>query len=209
MKSMLKTAWAVVLLSAGLSLAAPKPAIVQGPLLWTAEATFEHLQQIVYQPTEQSKPRRFWYLILTVNNNTGRDVEFYPQCDLMTESFQILPAGKRVPQEIFEIVATLYRDKYPLLESLATADNRILQGEDNARDIALIWSDFDSAAKNIKLFITGLSNETAVVNAPGAGDTSQKVYLRKTLELSYHLKGDAAWRSNSDIAYQGHQWVMR
>lgn len=206
---MLKTAWAVVLLSAGLSHAAPRPAIVQGPLLWTAEATFEHLQQIVYQPTEQSKPRRFWYLILTVNNNTGRDVEFYPQCDLMTESFQILPAGKRVPQEIFEIVATLYRDKYPLLESLATADNRILQGEDNARDIALIWSDFDSAAKNIKLFITGLSNETAVVNAPGAGDTSQKVYLRKTLELSYHLKGDAAWRSNSDIAYQGHQWVMR
>jgi len=209
MKSMLKTAWAVVLLSAGLSHAAPRPAIVQGPLLWTAETTFEHLQQIVYQPTEQSKPRRFWYLILTVNNNTGRDVEFYPQCDLMTEYFQILPAGKRVPQEIFEIVATLYRDKYPLLESLATADNRILQGEDNARDIALIWSDFDSAAKNIKLFITGLSNETAVVNAPGAGDTSQKVYLRKTLELSYHLKGDAAWRSNRDIAYQGHQWVMR
>jgi len=209
MKSMLKTAWAVVLLSAGLSHAAPRPAIVQGPLLWTAEATFEHLQQIVYQPTEKSKPRRFWYLILTVNNNTGRDVAFYPQCDLMTDSFEILPAGKRVPQEVFEIVATLYRDKYPFLESLSTTDNRILQGEDNARDIALIWSDFDSAAKNIKLFITGLSNETAVVNAPGAGGTSQKVYLRKTLELSYHLKGDAAWRSNSDIAYQGHQWVMR
>ena len=209
MKSMLKTACAVLLLSAVLSHAAPKPAIVQGPLLWTADATFEHLQQIVYQPSEQSKPRRFWYLILTVNNNTGKDIEFYPQYDLMTESFEILPAGKRVPQEIFEIVATLYRDKYPLLESTATADNRILQGEDNARDIALIWSDFDSGAKNVKLFITGLSNETAVVNAPGTGDTSQRVYLRKTLELRYHLKGDAAWRSNGDIVYQGHQWVMR
>ncbi len=209
MKSMLRTAWAVVLLPAVLSQAAPKPAIVQGPLLWTADATFEHLQQIVYQPSEQSKPRRFWYLILTVNNNTGKDIEFYPQCDLMTESFEILPAGKRVPQEIFEIVATLYRDKYPLLESMAAADNRILQGEDNARDIALIWSDFDSGAKNVKLFITGLSNETAVVNAPGRGDTSQRVYLRKTLELRYHLKGDAAWRSNGDIVYQGHQWVMR
>ncbi len=206
---MLKTAWAVVLLSAVLFHAAPKPAIVQGPLLWTADATFEHLQQIVYQPSEQSKPRRFWYLILTVNNNTGKDIEFYPQCDLMTESFEILPAGKRVPQEIFEIVATLYRDKYPLLVSLAAADNRILQGEDNARDMALIWSDFDSGAKNVKLFITGLSNETAVVNPPGTGDTSQRVYLRKTLELRYHLKGDAAWRSNSDIVYRGHQWVMR
>ena len=206
---MLRTAWAVVLLPAVLSQAAPKPAIVQGPLLWTADATFEHLQQIVYQPSEQSKPRRFWYLILTVNNNTGKDIEFYPQCDLMTESFEILPAGKRVPQEIFEIMATLYRDKYPLLESMAAADNRILQGEDNARDIALIWSDFDSGAKNVKLFITGLSNETAVVNAPGRGNTSQRVYLRKTLELRYHLKGDAAWRSNGDIVYQGHQWVMR
>ena len=209
MKSMLTTAWTIVLLSAVLSHAAPKPAIVQGPLLWTTDATFEHLQQIVYQPSEQSKPRRFWYLILTVNNNTGDDVEFYPQCDLMTESFEILPSGKGVPQEVFEILATRYRDKYPLLESLATADNRVLQGEDNARDIALIWSDFDSAVKNVKLFITGLSNETAVVDAPAAGGTPQRVYLRKTLELRYHLRGDAAWRSNSDIVYQGHQWVMR
>ena len=210
MKSSLSTAFVIILTVTMCSIAAaPKPAIIQGPLQWTADLTFENLAQIVYQPTEKSKPRRFWYTLLTITNNTGRDIDFYPKCDLMTDSFQIIPAGKLVPKEVFNIIASRHQSKYPLLIDMASANNRILQGEDNAVDMAVIWSDFDPQAKHVSLFITGLSNETAVVNAPGPEGTSQKVFLRKTLELTYHLKGGSLWRSNQDIALKDKTWVMR
>ena len=88
----------------------------------------------------------------------------------------------------------------------------MLEGEDNAKDIAIIWPDFDERVKNLKLFITGLSNETAVVDHPvskNAAGQPLKVYLRKTLEISYDLSGDPALRSSAKLTYKGKRWVMR
>jgi hypothetical protein len=87
-----------------------------------------------------------------------------------------------------------------------------LQGEDNARDIAIIWPDFDPQAKSISIFITGLSNEAAVVEHPVAKDEQGRplqVFLRKTLELSYKFRGDSALRSASEIVLEGQRWIMR
>ena len=77
----------------GLSMAAPKPAILQRPGQWTVEVKFEHPQQIV-MPWGDNLQSRFGYMILTVTNRTGRDVEFYPKCDLLTDTFQLVPAGR-------------------------------------------------------------------------------------------------------------------
>ncbi len=102
--------------------------------------------------------------------------------------------------------------RYPFLESLEKAGNKILQGEDNTKDIAIIWPDFDAQAQNIKVFITGLSNETAAIDHPIAKDktgTPAKVFLRKTLELSYKLRGDTALRSDVKVTYKGKRWIMR
>ncbi len=212
MKTLISRTFILVVLFSAVCGAAPQPAIVQGPKLWTVNVEFEPLRQIMYQPTEHAKPRRFWYTILTISNHTKQDIEFYPQCDLMTETFQILPAGKLVPPEIFHLIKARHSSRYPLLESLRAVGSRILRGEDNARDIAIIWSDFDPQAKNVKLFVSGLSNETAVVHLPSSADASipaKTAYLRKTLELNYHLKGDSVWRNDEDIAFKGKNWVMR
>lgn len=211
MKTLVFRTFFVLVLFAAISGAAPEPAVVQGPNLWTAEVEFQPLRQFMYQPTEHVKPRRFWYTIITVLNRTNRDIEFYPQCDLMTETFQILPAGKLVPPQVFQGIKTRHAAQYPLLESLREVDSRILQGEDNARDIAIIWSDFDPQAKNVKLFISGLSNETAILRLPSADASvpEKTAFLRKTLELSFHLKGDSVWRADEDIAFTGKKWVMR
>ena len=59
---------------------------------------------------------------------------------------------------------------------------------------------------------TGLSNETAVIDHPVAKDQAgrpKKVYLRKTLELSYNLTGDPAFRSDARLIFNGKRWVMR
>lgn len=188
-------------------LSAPEPAVIQGAGLWTADVRFEPLRQMVYQPTETAKPRRFWYTILTIENHTGQDIDFFSKCDLMTDTFQILPAGKLVPKAVFEQIKTRHQRKYPLLQYLPKVKSQILQGEDNAIDVAIIWSDIDPQSKGIKLYVAGLSNETAAVDVPGAENA--KIFLRKTLELSFQLRGESVWRADSDIVFKGKRWVMR
>ncbi len=203
--------WAVTAYTS-LSLGAPEPAIVPAPGQWTVDVEFTHPQQIVLRIGPNNQPIRFWYTILTLTNHTGNDVDFYPKCDLMTDSFQILPAGRGVTPAVFEQIRTRHRGKYPFLEALDKAGNKILEGEDNAKDIAVIWTDFDPQATSIKLFITGLSNETAVVPYPIQkvdSGTPQQVFLRKTLELSYDLKGDPSLRADTSLTYKGKRWIMR
>jgi hypothetical protein len=158
----------------------------------------------------------------TLTNKTNHDVDFYPKCELMTDTFEIIPAGEGTSAAVFEQIKRRHQGRYPFLESQDTAGNKILQGEDNMKDIALIWPDFDSPrlseskpgaqAKGIKVFIAGLSNETVAIDHPTAKDQTGKpvkVYLRKTLELSYKLRGDATFRSDARLIYEGQRWVMR
>ena len=196
---------------ASLSLAAPKPAIVQRPGQWTLEIRYEHPQQIVL-PGGPNGESRFWYMILTVTNRTGQDVEFYPKCDLMTETFQVVPAGRGVPPVVFERIRQRHQGVYPFLESAQTVNSRLLEGEDNAKDIAVVWQDFDPQATSFQVFISGLSNETAVVSHPVAVDNTGRpipVYLRKTLELAYGLRGDPTLRPSAEVVYKDFDWVMR
>jgi len=212
MKSFIYGTLVVWALMAGVCAAAPEPAIVPGRMDWTVDVTFEHPQQIMLRSGGRGKARRFWYTIITLTNKTGNDVDFYPNCDLMTDTFHVIPAGRNTPTGVFKGIKRRYQRKYPFLEPLDKAGNMMLEGEDNAKDIAIIWPDFDAQVKNITLFITGLSNETAAIDHPVAKDAAGKpvkVYLRKTLELSYSLSGDPALRSYARLAYKGKRWIMR
>lgn len=212
MKDFVYRVAAILAVMACASLAAPEPAIVQGPYEWTVDVTFEHPQQIILQLSGDKEPRRYWYMIITLTNKTNHDVDFYPKCELMTDTFEIIPAGKDTSAAVFEQIKRRHQGRYPFLESLEKTDNRILQGEDNMKDITVIWPDFDLQAKGIKVFIAGLSNETVAIDHPIAKDETGKpvkVYLRKTLELSYKLGGDVTFRSYAKLIYEGKDWIMR
>jgi len=201
--------WAIVTC---VSLAAPEPAIVPAPGQWTLDMEFTNPMEITLPLGSDKKPLKFWYLIITLTNNTGKDVDFYPKCDLMTDSFQIVPAGKFVSTALFDQIKKRHKARYPFLELLDQAGTKILQGEDNTKDIAVIWPDFDVKATAVKLFITGLSNETANVNYPILKDDTGaplKVFLRKTLELNYSLRGDPALKTSASFEFQGKRWIMR
>jgi hypothetical protein len=200
--------------TACICLAAPEPAIVPGPDDWTVEVKFEHPQQIVTKLSDNNKnrPRRFWYTLITLTNTTNRTLDFYPTCELMTDTFQIIPAGRSTPAAVFEQIKRRHQRKFPFLECLEKSSSKILQGKDNTKDIAVIWPDFDARAKNIKLFIAGLSNETVAIDHPTEKDEQGrpvKVFLRKTLELSYNIGGDPALRSKAKLTYKGKRWIMR
>lgn len=189
-----------------------RPAIIQKPHEWTVETRFTHPQQILLDGLPGTKPRRFWYIILTVTNRINRDVDFYPKCELMTDTFQIIRSGKDMPSVVFDMIKRRHQSSYPFLELLQETSNKVLEGEDNTKDLAVIWPDFDAKAKNIKLFISGLSNETAVVNHPIEKDKNgqaMRVFLRKSLELDYDLGGDPAFRSEVKMTFKGKRWIMR
>lgn len=199
---------AAVLVSC-LALAAPEPAIVPKPGDWTLEVRFEQPQQIVLPGAVQ---QRFWYTILTLTNKSGKDVDFYPACELVTDTLQVVPAIKGTSAVLFEKIKNRHQGRYPFLQLLENAGNKALQGEDNAMDIAVIWPDFEPNAKTVNIFISGLSNETVAIDHPVDKDQDGKplkIYLRKTLELSYTLGGDPAFRSEQKLKFESKRWVMR
>ncbi|MBL7107409.1 MAG: hypothetical protein ISS77_07370 [Phycisphaerae bacterium] len=203
---------ALIAVFAAICPAAPSPAIVQGPDDWTLDVKYENPAQILVQLPDHKVPVRFWYIILSINNKSGFDADFYPKCELMTDTFQIIPAGKKVPDLVFNKIKLRHQGNYPFLEWVEKSDNKILQGEDNARDIAIIWPDFSPNAKAASFFITGLSNETAMINHPTKKDDNGqavKIFLRKTLQLDYSIAGDPAFRSQAGLDFKAKQWIMR
>lgn len=159
------------------------------------------------------KPQRFWYMIISLTNETAEnEVPFYPKFELVTDTFQILPAGLGEQKGLFELVKAKYQGSYPFLESLDFSDNLIRRGADNTRDFVIFWPDFDSAAKTVQFYLAGLSNETAAINHPikvDAQGNPVRVYLQKTLQLTYSIGADPQLRQNASLRYEGQDWVMR
>ena len=191
----------------------PEPAVVQTPSQWTLDVVYDQPRQITVNLPGEKGPKRFWYIILTLTNNSGlTDAAFYPACQLMTDTFRIVPAGKGVRSEVFRRIKLKHQGGYPFLEELDYVDNKILRGADNAVDVVIIWPDFDAKAKEVTFFIAGTSNETRAINHPTKKDANgnpEKVYLRKTLALKYAIGGDPKLRASAALRFKQKSWVMR
>jgi len=191
----------------------PAPAIVQPIGQWTLQVKYSQPEQLLVNLAGKEAPQRFWYIILTVTNNSSFDtVDFYPVCQLVTYTFQIIDADKKVPKAVFYVIARKHQGSYPFLESLDFVEHRIFAGEDNTRDFAIIWPDFDPKARQISLFIGGLSNETAVVLHPVQKDPQGnpvKIFMQKTLQLKYSIGGDERLRDTAALKEIESRWVMR
>jgi hypothetical protein len=194
-----------------------EPAVVQSKGVWTADIRYSQPKQIsVKVPSSlSSKPQRYWYIILSITNNTNQDIPFFPAFYLVTDTFKIIPSEKRMRKVVFDKIKRLHQGTYPFLESLDFVGNKILQGQDNTRDICVIWPDFDPKAKNVDMYFSGLSNEIAVIDHPikkASGGKPKKVYLSKTLQLKYAIGGDERLRAYAKLTPKTpihRKWVMR
>jgi hypothetical protein len=194
-----------VLLMAGVSLgvssllAAPEPSVV--PVSW--ELNFKHGPIERLQITQNGKLNTYWFMRYTVINNTGKDILFTPDFQLMTNTGQVQEAYKEVPADIFAKIKTLYKNE--LLESPHNIVGKLLQGEDNARDGVILFGGVDADTRNFKVFISGISGETAEVKDPKSG---KPVILQKTLVLEYNVPGEAIGIEPVP-EYKGAKWVMK
>ncbi|HEY4330421.1 MAG TPA: hypothetical protein VGN88_11850 [Phycisphaerae bacterium] len=164
------------------ALAAPEPSRV--PISW--ELNFKHgnLERIIVPVAGKDTP--FWYMRYTVTNNSGQDILFTPNFEIVADTGTALAAFKDVPNDVFEKIKTLYKN--PLMQSPTNIYGKLLQGDDNAKDGVIIFSALDPDARNFRIFVSGLSGETAEVPNPA---TKKPAILQKTLELDYNLPGQA------------------
>lgn len=192
---------------------APKPVSVQRAGQWTLDVQYSQPLQIAVRIPGLEQPQRFWYVVLSLTNNTANaEIPLIPSCQLVTDTFKTVPAGKDVRKEVFEAIKLKHQGQYPFLESMDFVDMKLRRGADNARDVVIIWPDFDPNAKQISLFVAGLSNETAAIEHPVSKDADGnpvKVYLQKTLQLNYANTTDPELRAQAGLTFQNQNWVMR
>jgi len=156
----------------------------RAPVSW--ELTFKHgpLERIIINA--DGKDQTYWYMRYTVTNNSGRDILFVPDFQILAETGTVINSIKIVPNNVFEKIKGLSGNN--LMVSPLNVDGKLLQGEDNARDSVAVFPALDSDARNFQVFAMGLSGETSEVTNPV---TKKPVTLQKTLELDYNLPGQA------------------
>ena len=129
--------------------------------------------------------RWYWYMPYRVVNNTGQDRILSPEFTIATDSGRIIEAGKRIPMAVYREVKTKLNN--PLLMSPLEIVDKILQGEDFAKESVAIWPAFDHDVDEFSVFVTGLSGESATVKNQLTGE---KVLLRRTTMITYKTPGN-------------------
>jgi hypothetical protein len=218
MKRMIKLIVVLAMLST-LAIAAPTPtpAVVTWEMDCMIPDTLKPIQMTV---GEAAQPTTFWYLRILVTNETNNDIDFIPDVDLVTNTGEMHANDVDVPVSVFPAIKGLYNQ--PLLMDLTDATGKVLQGNDNAKAILLAFADFDPAAGQADIYITGLSGETETVTLPTpitrtfvgidgieTTETVGAITLRKTLKLTYQLPGSAQARLTEQATLIAKEWVMR
>ncbi len=122
-------------------------------------------------------PQTFWYLLYTVTNNTGEDVDFHPEIVRVNEIESEAPAEQAVSQPatapkitvdpaivgvhpaVFKKIQEAHKRTHPFLKQPVDAIGKLLQGKDNAVTSVAVFSDLDPRVSQFTIYITGLSGE--------------------------------------------------
>ena len=179
--------------------AAPEPSIV--PISW--ELNFRHgdLERLI--TPVNGKNQTFWFMRYTIINNSGKDILFTPDFEICTDSGQVQTAFKDVPNSVVAKIKSMYKNTSLLGPNEILG--KLLQGEDNAKDGIVVFSNIDPDARNYQVFIAGLSGETAEVDNP---ITHKPAVLQKTLILDYSVPGQAI-KIQPAPKLKAVKWVMK
>lgn len=200
----------------------PRPKILSDS--WQLDFVYEKPALITVDLPGEG-PTDFWYLPYTVTNNTGQELLFVPDVMIYTDAGDLILAPRKVPPVVFTAVKAELRN--PLLESPIDIIGQLLQGEDNARDGVILWPAPNHDIDSFKIFVGGLSGETAILDPDGTiipekADSNDEadidahaarkragIVLRKTLVLEVATPGDIETRTSAPVVMRRSQWIMR
>ena len=146
---------------------------------------------------------KYWFMTYTVINNTHKDMFFNPQFELIAGNGKILSPVTAVAPRLFNKIKAV--SAQPFLISPMLIAGRLLQGADNAKQSVVVFTHLPATARGFRLFISGLSGETATQKDPISG---RNVVLHKTLVLHYWIPGHSI-QITPKPQLLSHTWVMK
>ena len=181
----------------------PEPAIVSRA--WQFQ--FSHdVPRAIAVPDQGGQNVWYWYMPYKIVNHTDTERIFIPDITIATDRGDIIPAGRGVPSYVFAAIKT--RIGNSLLERPDQMVDRVLRGEDHARESVVVWpaSALDESTSLLSIFISGLSGETAIAKNPVTGES---IALRRTLMLDFQMPGRPVRPQDQPVVFAGERWVMR
>ncbi len=199
---------------AGLAIAAPQAEVASTK--WQLDLTFEDPQRIILTLPGQETPATFWYVLYTVTNNTGKDIQFFPSFRLVTDTLKVVDGGDEISPSVYESVLERHRAEFPFIAAPSKVTGPLLQGEENSRTSVAVFKDFDSEASDFTIYVGGLSGEmTRVANPsfdaskPESETNPRSFSLRRTLAITYDFPSDTISRHAAQPVRRSREWVMR
>ena len=180
---------------------APKPEIV--PASYQLDFEYNKPKPIAIRTTG-GNIQWYWYMVYTVTNHTGNDRLYIPDITIAYDDGQIVTAGADIPASVFKAIQK--KQKNPLLQSPMQVVGNLLQGEDFARSSVAIWPHFGPKVKEMRIFIAGLSGETAKLKVKGK---KEPVLLRKARMLIYCVPGSDTHPQDQVLKRRADKWIMR
>lgn len=177
---------------------------------WTLDIEFFDPQRITVDGTT------YWYVLYEVTNKSGQDVQFFPSSRLVTDTLQEVIGGENVGSLVYDAIAARHKRQYPFFAPPTKITGLLLQGEENARASAMVFTAFDPNAAGFTIYASGFSGEVSRLRNP-AFDQSQaesdanprSFLLQRTLSITYSLPGDASTRAQAVPIRRNREWVMR
>jgi hypothetical protein len=202
----------------------PEPSLY--PTDW--ELKFQHKtpRRIVVNDSTTGKSEAFWYMPYTVTNPGDKPIEFVPTFGLLSRDAadgKIHPGNMAISQRVFD--AVFQREGNKFLEPQRKIQGTLNPGEEQARDGVAIWREPTMRMGTFDVFVGGLSGEYVimkkkdgqwvVVDRRKAAEElkgvpeSDRLTLRKTLQLTFHVPGDNIRPGEDPVNKKGEKWVMR
>lgn len=158
------------------ALATPEPSTI--PVAW--ELGLEPSQMLRIQ----ADGRTYWYMLYTVTNNTGQDIDFLPEIVRVSEIETEVPADKVSQQpdqasrlivdpaivglnaRVYQAIAQRHARTHAFMVTPVEAIGRLLQGRDNARTSVAVFKELDPRVSKFTIYFGGLSGEKIVKPNP-------------------------------------------
>ena len=90
-----------------------KPSVA--PVSWELKFSFADPQRITLTLPGDRQKTTFWYMVYTVENDTGREVPFFPTAELVTQSLEVVQGGEQISPSVYKAIMQRHKETHPFL----------------------------------------------------------------------------------------------
>ncbi len=186
------------------------------PATWQLDFRFYDPQRLSIRLPGDRQETTFWYMVYEVSNNAGRDVQFYPSFQLVTDTLRMVEGGAEISPAVYDVIIARHKVEFPFLAEPWKITGPLLRGQENARASVVVFREFDRNASAFTVYVAGLSGDLVRVWNPvfdkkrdESEDNARAFLLRRTLAVSYDLPGDWLTVLDAQPIRRNRSWVMR